>query len=104
MHQAARSKVDLRAVVNHDYATEVVKLLIDNRADVNAKTKLGWTPLHLAAYYNAAEILLMLIDNGAKVNLRAVDANTNKGKTPLQMAEEEGYAVIKKLLIDNGAK
>ena len=38
--------------------------LIDNRADVNAKTKTGWTPLHWAAYKNEAEILLMLIDNG----------------------------------------
>jgi hypothetical protein len=56
---------------------DVVKLLIDKGADVNAKEPNGNTPLHLADLN--AELVELLIAKGADVNIK------NKlGETPLQ--------------------
>lgn len=70
----------------------------------------GWTPLHVAAYQGHLDIVTMLIENGAKVNL-----NTHRyHKSALQLACEpintepsfpissERWAIIK-LLLENGA-
>jgi len=54
---------------------ETVKRLIDLGEDVNAKS-LGMTPAIFAARYNKAEILEVLIDNGADLKLKC-----NKGWT-----------------------
>ena len=43
-------------------------LLIANGADVNAKNKFGWTPLHHAAEYDHKELAELLIAKGADVN------------------------------------
>lgn len=44
---------------------EVVKSIILARANVNDKTKNGWTPLHLAVKRGHAKIIKILIDAGA---------------------------------------
>ncbi len=79
------------------YFLYVVKLLVKNGADVNARTKpgvetgafmrdvrtKGETPLHRAAAYCDAEIIKYLIDNGADKETR--DAN---GDSPMTWASE----------------
>ena len=52
-------------------AAEIAKVLIDNGAEVNAKSDRGDTPLHWAAEKNAAEIAKVLIANGAEVNAKS---------------------------------
>lgn len=49
---------------------EVVKQLIALGEDVNKKS-LGKTPAMYAARYNKAEILALLIENGAKLSLKS---------------------------------
>jgi len=49
---------------------ETVKRLIDLGEDVNKKS-LGMTPAIFAARYNKAEILQLLIDNGADLNIKS---------------------------------
>ncbi|HXM36087.1 MAG TPA: ankyrin repeat domain-containing protein [Pyrinomonadaceae bacterium] len=52
---------------------EVVALLLNAGADVNAKNNnehWGTTPLHAAAHANQATIAQMLIDHGADLNAR----------------------------------
>ena len=81
--------------------TEIIKLLIDEGADVNAKDDDGHTPLHLTSYKEQA---LLLITKGADVN-----AKDKNGFTPLMAAvspplndglHQKEYI---KLLIDKGA-
>lgn len=83
--------------------TNVVKLLIDNKADVNARSDNGMTPLigtvegghEEAADLQNAELLLA---HGADVGV------TNKyGMTPLHYAAESGYEDLAELLLAHGA-
>jgi len=39
---------------------EVVKLLITENADIHAKSNIGWTPLHSAAYGGNVEVVKVL--------------------------------------------
>jgi ankyrin repeat protein len=77
---------------------EKVKKLLKEGANVNAKDKIGRSPLHKAAFYRHIEIVKLLIENGANVN-----AKDNYGYTPLHDAAISGHIEIVKLLIENGA-
>jgi uncharacterized protein len=78
--------------------TSVVKLLLENGAEVNAKDFSGYTPLARAVGSNKKETVLLLIDKGADMN------NRDKfGMTPLMRAVQAGHTDMVKLLIDKGA-
>ena len=68
-----------RAVIKGDL--ETVKRLIDLGEDVNQKS-LGMTPAMFAARYNKVDVLEILIDNGADLNLKS-----NQGYTAKRYAE-----------------
>lgn len=76
---------------------DAVQALIEEGEDVNARST-GLTPLMFAARYNKTKIAKLLIDNGAKLKLKA----TNNGFTALKWAEtsnaKETYNVIKDAL------
>ena len=77
---------------------EAAKQAIAAGADVNAKDKYGWTPLHSAAFNGHKEIVELLIDNGADL-----DAKNILGVTPLHYAANQGHTEIVELLIAKGA-
>ena len=77
---------------------EIAELLIENGADVSAKSLKGLTPLHHAASEGHKEIAELLIAGGADVN-----AKTKSGTTPLHLAAWKGHKVIAELLIAKGA-
>lgn len=68
-----------RAVVLHG-KDEVIDVLDQAKEDINATTKKGVTPLHLAAILGKTEVIQALIKRGADVN-----AKTKDGVTPLHL-------------------
>ena len=70
--------------------------------DVNNKDSLGRTPLHEAcsdlSWCRSFEIVKLLVQNGAKVNVR-----DNNGKTPVQLACCNRDIKVLQFLIQNGA-
>ena len=77
----------------------VLKLLIEQTdADVNVCDCAGTTPLHLAVSIGRANIVQILLENGAHV-----DALNGKDATPLHLAAGEGKHEIAQLLLNYGA-
>jgi ankyrin repeat protein len=83
---------------------EVLRKLVDKKADVNAKTKddatkhQGWAPLHYAAYRGHRECAEVLLD--AKAN---IEAETKAGETPIWLAVQARQLDLIDLLIERGA-
>ena len=78
---------------------EVVKLLLDNKADANTSRHTdGVTALHVAAQNGHTEVVKQLLDNKAVVN-----ASRDTGDTPLYAAAQDGQTEVVKLLLDNKA-
>ncbi len=79
---------------------EIVKVLLDNGADIDAvsKNKLSATPLQGAAAMQNLELGRLLIQRGANVNCRGED-----GGTPLHEVAGNGQMEFAKLLLDRGA-
>jgi hypothetical protein len=82
-----------------DDRLDVAKLLLANKADVNARANNGSTPLHLAAGKGNKDIVELLLANKADVN--AVD---NEGWSPMHSANTFGHKDIEDLLSQNGGK
>ncbi|MEQ8222355.1 MAG: ankyrin repeat domain-containing protein [Candidatus Eremiobacterota bacterium] len=107
---------------------EVIKFLLDNGADINAKTNRGDTVLFIAVIKGNKDIIELLINKGANLELGdkstplftaaynnnleiaslLIDRGANidiksSGITPLITAALEGHTDMVKLLIDRGA-
>jgi ankyrin repeat protein len=78
---------------------KAVQLLLDQRADTNARLGDGATALHWAAYWGDAELVDRLIRAGAKVTL----AN-DLGVTPLHLASTNENPGVAKRLLAAGAE
>jgi len=80
--------------------TEVVKVLIDNKAEVNVSRPTdGVTPLYISAQEGHTEVVKLLLDNNADVNANP----TYNGPTPLCIAARSGHTEVEKLLLDNNS-
>ena len=77
---------------------EVVALLLDRGADVEARNEIGSTPLHFAAVRNKPEAIALLLDGGADI-----DARDEYGGVPLHFATRNNKPEVVALLLDRGA-
>ena len=72
---------------------EIVELLVENGAEVNAKGLADWTPLHLAAYNDNEQIVQLLIAKGAEMNPYT---SPGFGGTPLDVADGKTADLLRK--------
>ncbi|XP_031629054.1 uncharacterized protein LOC116344597 [Contarinia nasturtii] len=77
---------------------DVIEVLLNNGADINAEDNYGNQPLFWAAYSGRDSIAKQLLNHGAKINTR----NKN-GFTPLHLACHEGKTKVVEVLLENGA-
>ena len=81
---------------------ELVKLLLENGADVQQRCE-GSVPLTWAAAYNSELAATLLLAHGANVN-PPVSAHGDNGQyTPLLAAADNGHVGLVNLLLRNGA-
>jgi hypothetical protein len=77
-----------------------VESLLSKGADANLADRMRWTPLHIAARNNRLDIVELLVNKGANLNLNATN---NRGQTPLHIAVTNSQKEIVELLITKGA-
>lgn len=80
---------------------EICSLLLNasESCNINAKTSIDRTPLHLASIHNHLKVVLLLINKGCKVNLLDNDRNT-----ALHYAASMGYEDIVEALLQSNAE
>jgi len=111
LHAAAGADLDCEDLFNSPHANthektqmDIVKLLIANGADLNAKDENGWTPLYAAVWSSGAAIAKLLIIKGADVNLgRDIDGITTIDFAALLYQVYGNYKIVS-LLKEQGAK
>jgi hypothetical protein len=94
-----RGFTQLHFCADKGLTTSVKRLLSIRNINVNVKNDAnGETPLHYAAWNGHVEIVRLLLQNGAEVNVRS-----NGGSTPLHWAAIFGHVDILHLLVENDA-
>jgi len=78
---------------------EIVKILLQKGGNPNLKNKHGDTALHLALKYSYPEIVQMLLQKGADLDLQYKDKD---GNTPLHWAVSLNYLEIVQMLLQKG--
>ena len=90
---------------DEDDGSDVANRLLECGANVNEEDNDNATPLHLASYFKRLEIVRVLLDNGA-----SIDMKNGAGKTPLQIAivgnnHAHGNGIgVARLLLAHGAE
>ena len=77
---------------------DVVRLLIEQNAEVDGRTSKNSTPLRAAAFYGHLDTARCLVENGADVNAR-----NNLNSTPLMVTCDNGHLDVTSYLVKHGA-
>jgi len=76
----------------------LIRVLLDNGADIHSRSHQGWTPLHKASWLPDEEMVRLLVEEGA--DIAAVD---DHGSTPLHTAAFTGDHGVISFLLQRGA-
>ena len=99
LNQAYLDRLILEAAQS-DYVN-IIDLLINSGADINATSETGAIPLILAAASGKLKTLQFILQRGGKVI--DIDARGPEGRTALHAAAIEGHVDVIELLLTNGA-
>ncbi|CAG9980499.1 unnamed protein product [Clonostachys byssicola] len=79
---------------------EMARMLLEKNAEIDAfESELGWNALMTAASSGKIELVELLLNHGADINLQGKD-----GSSPLGIAARQGHEEIVDLLLDRAAK
>lgn len=106
-----QATIEAQQGANPDASIAILKLLLANGANVNARSDLGATALYLAVFpmlrRPRVDVIQLLLSNGADVNARTTRSmfggNDPPGATPLHMAAAKGLVDIVEVLLASGA-
>jgi Ankyrin repeats (3 copies)/Ankyrin repeats (many copies) len=79
--------------------SEVVKLLLEAKAEVDSKSNYGRTPMSWAAWNGHSEVVKLLLEAKAEV-----DSKDSNGRTPMSLAAWNGHSEVVKLLLEAKAE
>lgn len=96
-HSYEPNKLLSKAIAD-GYADLVVGLLQSGQVNINKLNNDGYAPLHLAAFEDKADIIRILINHGA-----FIDILDSTGFSPLEVSVNEGSFECAQVLIENGA-
>lgn len=82
----------------HADSEEIVEMLLDKGADVNAQSGNQGSALRLASLLGYEKVVEMLLGKGADVN-----AQSKRFGSALQEASRNGHEVVVEILLDKGA-
>jgi len=80
------------AAASKDNAKELLTILLDAGADINALNDNGQTPLHIATFWDNAEAVKLLLDRGADKTIK-----NKSGRTAEELAIHYDFVDILKL-------
>ncbi|MEG4169611.1 MULTISPECIES: ankyrin repeat domain-containing protein [unclassified Microcoleus] len=89
----------ITSVTTDDNQVAIIELLLAAGADVNVRTKKGWTALANAAVSGSIRAVKLLLEAGADINAKDIG-----GYTALSRAKQEKNQEIIQLLLECGAK
>jgi len=82
---------------------DFIKDMLAKGAKVNYKPHRACAALPLAVYYNRIEVVDLLLDHGADLNITGFLPHLSMSSTALCHAASKGYLKIAQLLLDRGA-
>ncbi|RDW65991.1 hypothetical protein BP6252_09626 [Coleophoma cylindrospora] len=77
----------------------MIKVLLENGAEVDSKDNSGRTPMSWAATNGNEAMVKLLLEKGAEVS-----SKDNSGRTPMSWAAAHGHQAVVKLLLEKGAE
>jgi ankyrin repeat protein len=89
----------LHYAVYHRASADSITYCIDTGANVNARNRHEYTPLHYASFFGDVIVVCTLLDAGA-----IIDAPTIDGWTPLHCSIQRNHVAVARLLVDRGAR
>ncbi|QNI32190.1 ankyrin repeat domain-containing protein [Alloacidobacterium dinghuense] len=88
----------LHACIALNHSLDVVAVLLECGADINATQHGGYTPLLQAAAAGRKDLVRLLLEHGARV-----DCICDRGKSPADYARERGHTEVAEILAEYAA-